>query len=53
MRTRCGMGVCQGRMCAQLTAELTDNALEAPAGSAGRLTSRVPARPVTVGDLAR
>jgi NADPH-dependent 2,4-dienoyl-CoA reductase/sulfur reductase-like enzyme len=53
MRTRCGMGVCQGRMCAQLTAELTDNALEAPAGLAGRLTSRVPARPVTVGDLAR
>ncbi|MQA06623.1 MAG: hypothetical protein GEV07_29285 [Streptosporangiales bacterium] len=52
MRTRCGMGPCQGRMCAQLAGELTDDVNGAAAGTAGRLASRLPARPMTVGALA-
>lgn len=51
MRTRAGMGTCQGRMCAQLCGELVEDVLDAPPGSAGRLAARTPARPTTVGEM--
>ena len=48
--TRCGMGPCQGRMCAETAAEL----VAARVGSreaAGLWTMRPPLRPIGLGDL--
>ena len=47
--TRLGMGACQGRNCAPSAAVL----LGGTSGSAGRINPRPPARPVTLGALAR
>lgn len=53
LATRCGMGVCQGRVCEgallRRIAAATGQAVETQAG----FTARFPARPVPVGDLVR
>lgn len=48
MRTRCGMGPCQARMCGQLCAELVADAAATTVAAAGRLSCRVPARPTSL-----
>lgn len=48
MRTRCGMGPCQARMCGQLCAELVADAAGTTVTAAGRLSVRLPARPTTL-----
>ncbi|HEX6446006.1 MAG TPA: NAD(P)/FAD-dependent oxidoreductase [Streptosporangiales bacterium] len=48
MRTRCGMGPCQARMCGQLCAELVAETAGTAVAAAGRLSCRVPARPTSL-----
>ncbi|XWN31183.1 MAG: NAD(P)/FAD-dependent oxidoreductase [Devosia sp.] len=48
--TRCGMGPCQGRMCAGTAAALVAMKLGRPVGEG--FTPRTPLRPVSVADLA-
>jgi bacterioferritin-associated ferredoxin len=50
--TRCGMGLCQGRMCAPTVAALVARWAGVTPESAGRLTPRPPVRPVAVSALA-
>lgn len=51
MRTRCGMGECQARMCGQLSGEIIEELLGLSPGSAGRIPARTPARPVPLGEI--
>ena len=51
MRTRCGMGECQARVCGQICGELIEQRLRLPPGAAGRIQARTPARPVTLEDI--
>lgn len=50
-RTRLGMGLCQGRMCAQVCAELVSSRTDIPLEDVGRLGARTPARPLPLGEL--
>ena len=50
--TRCGMGLCQGRLCMPTVAGLIERYASTPAASAGRLTARPPVRPLPVTALA-
>jgi NADPH-dependent 2,4-dienoyl-CoA reductase/sulfur reductase-like enzyme len=50
-RTRLGMGVCQGRMCGQVCAELVAARTGGPLEDVGRVTARTPARPLPLGSL--
>jgi len=50
--TRCGMGLCQGRMCIPTVAGLVERWGQEPAETAGRLTARPPVRPLPVTALA-
>jgi NADPH-dependent 2,4-dienoyl-CoA reductase/sulfur reductase-like enzyme len=50
--TRCGMGLCQGRMCVPTLAGLIERDAGAAAATAGRLTARPPVRPLPVTALA-
>ena len=50
--TRCGMGPCQGRMCATTAAEVLARERGVPAREIEPLQTRFPARPLTVGTLA-
>ncbi len=50
-RTRLGMGVCQGRMCGQVCAELVATRSGTPLEDVGRVTARTPARPLPLGSL--
>lgn len=50
-RTRLGMGVCQGRMCAQVCAELVAARSGTPLEEVGRVTARTPARPISLESL--
>jgi hypothetical protein len=49
--TRCGMGLCQGRMCAPTVAALLTHWAGVPLDAVGRLTPRPPVRPVPVAAL--
>jgi NAD(P)H-nitrite reductase large subunit len=49
---RCGMGACQGRMCAPTVAALIAQARGLPPESVAPLRPRAPYKPITVGDLA-
>ncbi len=53
MRTRLGMGACQGRQCGPCAAALLCRTLQRAPEAVGHLPPRPPARPVTVGALAR
>jgi bacterioferritin-associated ferredoxin len=53
MRTRLGMGACQGRFCAAAAAALVSRVRGAPPEALGRIHARPPVRPVTLGALAR
>jgi len=53
LRTRCGMGICQGRMCAQLAAELIASTRHEGIEAASRIVAGAPARPVLVSDVMR
>ncbi len=46
--TRCGMGLCQGRMCGQALAELTASGHSSTPKTVGTLQVRQPFRPVTM-----
>ena len=50
--TRCGMGPCQGRMCAAAAAEVIARALGQTADQPGQFRVRLPVRPVPVAELA-
>lgn len=47
--TRCGMGMCQGRICGPTV----DDLLFRATGQRGFLTARIPLKPITLGALAR
>ena len=51
LRTRCGMGPCQGRMCGSALAEIAAASLETEVPHVGALSIRPPVRPVTVREL--
>src|SRR5262249_1611894 len=51
--TRLGMGACQGRNCAPSTAALLCAETGCTPQEAGRINPRPPAKPVTLGTLAR
>ena len=50
--TRCGMGPCQGRMCATVVSEIFAERRHADVGEVGHYRIRPPVKPVTVGELA-
>lgn len=50
--TRCGMGPCQGRMCATVVSELFAERQHAGVGAVGHYRIRPPVKPVTMGELA-
>jgi NADPH-dependent 2,4-dienoyl-CoA reductase/sulfur reductase-like enzyme len=50
--TRCGMGPCQGRMCATTVAEVLAAARRVPVGEVEPYRTRFPTKPVTVGEVA-
>ena len=50
--TRCGMGPCQGRMCATVVSEMFAQRRRAGAGTVGHCRIRPPIKPLTVGELA-
>ena len=50
--TRCGMGPCQGRMCATVVSEIFAGRRHAGVGEVGHYRVRPPVKPVTVGELA-
>ena len=50
--TRCGMGPCQGRMCATVVSEMFAERRHAGVGEVGHYRIRPPVKPVTVGELA-
>ncbi len=49
--TRCGMGPCQGRYCADAVQELMAQKLDRPREATGQWTGRPPLRPVPLGEL--
>jgi hypothetical protein len=49
--TRCGMGLCQGRMCAPVAIEVLAEARGAPVSATEPLRTRFPTKPVRVGAL--
>jgi thioredoxin reductase/bacterioferritin-associated ferredoxin len=49
--TRCGMGPCQGRYCADTVEELMAQTLGMPREAIGQWTGRPPLRPVGLGEL--
>ncbi len=50
--TRCGMGPCQGRMCALTVAEIVANTQGKSAQEVGFFRGRPPLKPITLGQLA-
>ena len=52
IRTRCGMGPCQGRMCGPALAEIAAIALEREVPNVGVLNIRPPLRPTPFGQMA-
>ncbi len=50
--TRCGMGPCQGRMCATVVSEMFAERRHTGVGAVGHYRIRPPVKPVTVGELA-
>ena len=50
--TRCGMGPCQGRMCAVVVSEIFAESRHAGVGAIGTYRLRAPVKPVTVGEFA-
>ena len=48
IRTRCGMGPCQGRMCGPAAAEIAAAALGAETSALGALNIRPPVRPISL-----
>ena len=50
--TRCGMGPCQGRMCATVVSEIFAKRQHVGVGEAGHYRIRPPVKSVTVGELA-
>ena len=49
--TRCGMGPCQGRICAPIAAEVLAEARNVPVAEIELLRTRFPIKPIPVGDL--
>ena len=50
--TRCGMGPCQGRVCATVVSEMFAERRRVGVGEVGHYRIRPPVKPVTVGELA-
>ena len=51
--TRCGMGLCQGRICGSVVEQLVARKLGREPGTVDTLRSRLPVRPVVLGDIAK
>jgi NADPH-dependent 2,4-dienoyl-CoA reductase/sulfur reductase-like enzyme len=50
---RCGMGPCQGRLCALTVTELIADARQVSAAEVGTYRLRAPIKPITLGELAQ
>ena len=50
--TRCGMGPCQGRICAPIVSAVIADALDKPIAEIGAYRPRAPYKPITLGALA-
>lgn len=50
--TRCGMGFCQGRICAQVLAPYVAERTGTPLAAVGQFNARAPVKPVPLGALA-
>ena len=50
--TRCGMGPCQGRLCAATVEQIFSSAQDKPVSEIGRYNARPPIKPITLGQLA-
>lgn len=50
--TRCGMGLCQGRICGTVAETLVAQVLNKPPGSVDHFRGRLPVKPVLLGDVA-
>ena len=52
MRTRAGMGLCQGRTCEKMVQQILSQELNLAPDATGQSTIRPPVRPITFGALA-
>jgi bacterioferritin-associated ferredoxin len=52
-RLRTGMGLCQGQTCQRLVLGLISRELGVPLGELGKVTGRMPVRPVSMEELGR
>lgn len=52
LRTRAGMGICQGRTCRPLLDRMVQSSVQSPAPEDGALSCRFPVRPLLLSDLA-
>jgi bacterioferritin-associated ferredoxin len=52
-RLRAGMGLCQGQTCQRLTLGVISRELGTPAGELGKVTGRMPVRPVLMEELSK
>ena len=50
---RCGMGPCQGRLCALTVTELIADARQVSPAAVGTYRLRAPVKPITLGELAQ
>ena len=50
--TRCGMGPCQGRLCAATVEQIFASVLDKPVSEIGRYNARPPLKPITLGQIA-
>jgi len=51
-QTRCGMGLCQGRMCGSVLSEIIADRLQIRMTEVGYYTVRAPIKPIPLGELA-
>ena len=51
--TRCGMGPCQGKICAATVSRMMSHMTEAPTETVGPYRARFPGRPLSLGQLAQ
>ena len=51
-QTRCGMGLCQGRMCGTVLSEIIADSLKIRMTKVGYYTVRAPIKPIPLGELA-
>lgn len=53
LRTRAGMGLCQGRTCEKLVSQILTQELKVKPSEVGTSSARPPVRPITFGEIAK